>query len=67
MVRSLIVVLAVALSPSLGAALSTERWTNPEPVGTFFNDYDPNFYTGFMPRVQEKERIKIHLGRGNQL
>ena len=49
------------------AALSSERWTNSTPYGVSFNDYDPNFYTGFVPRVQERERIKIHLGRGNQL
>src|SRR5262249_52014073 len=48
-------------------ALSSERWTDSTPYGVFFNDYDPNFYTGFVPRVQERERIKIHLGRGNQL
>jgi len=48
-------------------ALSRDRWTNGEPYGVFFNDYDPNFYTGFVPRVQDKQRIKIHLGRGNQV
>ena len=47
--------------------LSRDRWTNEKPYGVFFNDYDPNFYTGFVPRVQERERIKIHLGKGNQL
>lgn len=53
---------AVAVTP-----LGTTRWTDPTPYGIFFNDYDPNFHTGFVPRVQEKDRIKIHLGRGNQL
>jgi hypothetical protein len=48
-------------------ALSEERWTDPAPYGIFFNDYDPNFYTGFAPRVQEPDRIKVHLARGNQL
>ena len=48
-------------------ALSRERWTDPTPYGIFFNDYDPNFYTGFVPRVQERDRIKVHLARGNQL
>ncbi len=47
--------------------LSRDRWTNEKPYGVFFNNYDPNFYTGFVPRVQERERIKIHLGRGNQI
>lgn len=48
-------------------SLSEDRWLDQTPYGVFFNDYDPNFYTGFVPRVQERERIKIHLGRGNQL
>jgi len=47
--------------------LSRDRWTNDKPYGVFFNNYDPNFYTGFVPRVQERERVKIHLGKGNQL
>jgi hypothetical protein len=49
------------------SAPRVERWTDPTPYGVFFNRYDPNFYTGFVPRVQERERIKIHLGRGNQI
>jgi hypothetical protein len=49
-----------------GAPLS-ERWQNPEPSGVLFNKYDPNFYTGFAPRVQKKENVTIHLGRGNQV
>jgi hypothetical protein len=48
-------------------ALGVERWTDATPYGTFFNDYDPNFQVGFTPRVQDRNRIKIHLGRGNQL
>src|SRR6266850_2626137 len=59
---------AVALAiPCLSFALSRDRYTDATPYGVFFNNYDPNFYTGFVPRVQERERIKIHLGRGNQL
>src|SRR4029453_8654074 len=64
--KSLLVILAL-LVPSAALALSRERYTNATPYGIFFNNYDPNFYTGFMARVQEKEAIKIHLGRGNQL
>jgi len=48
-------------------ALSEERWTNGDYYGIFFNTYDANFYTGFAPRVQEKERISIHVARGNQV
>jgi hypothetical protein len=49
------------------SALSKERWTNGDLYGVFFNDYEPNFYTGFVPRVQDGKRVQIHLGRGNQL
>ena len=58
---------AVAVFSGNALALSSERWTNGDFFGIFFNNYDPNFYTGFAPRVQEKERIKIHLARGNQV
>jgi hypothetical protein len=60
---------SLALSGLAGdaSALSEERWTDATPYGLFFNDYDPNFYAGFVPRVQDRERIKIHLARGNQL
>ncbi len=55
------------LGAGSAGALSEDRWTDPQPYGLFFNDYDPNFYTGFVPRVQRAERIKIHIARGNQL
>jgi len=59
--------LVLALCVQGAAALSGDRWTDATAYGTFFNDYDPNFYTGFVPRVQNADRIKIHLARGNQL
>jgi hypothetical protein len=49
------------------SAQTGERWANSDPYGLLFNQYDPNFYTGFAPRVQEKARISIFLGRGNQV
>jgi hypothetical protein len=64
---SFLIIFPLFLVTDSASALSRERWINQEPYGVFFNNYDPNFYTGFVPRVQEKERIKIHLGRGNQL
>jgi hypothetical protein len=72
MVRKLFVVGILALLAVSGvagdaSALSEERWTDATPYGLFFNDYDPNFYAGFVPRVQDRDRIKIHLARGNQL
>ena len=60
---------SLALSGVAGdaSALSEDRWTDATPYGLFFNDYDPNFYAGFVPRVQDRDRIKTHLARGNQL
>lgn len=58
---------ALLLGAASAGALTSERWENPAPYGLLFNQYDPNFYTGFAPRVQEKERITIFLGRGNQV
>jgi len=54
-------------SSQLYAAPFSERWKNAEPYGVLFNQYDPNFYTGFAPREQNKENITIFLGRGNQV
>ena len=62
-----VVTLVASTLVGVASALSVEHWTNATPYGLFFNDYDPNFYTGFVPRVQEAARIKIHLARGNQL
>ena len=63
-----IVLLLMVLSAGhLYGSAFRERWTNPTPSGVLFNNYDPNFYTGFAPRMQEKENISIHLGRGNQV
>lgn len=72
MIRRILVVASVLalLASALGGraeALSRERWTNAQPYGFFFNDYGPNFYVGFVPREQDRNRIKVHLGRGNQL
>ena len=67
LVTSGLALVAVAGVAGYSSALSQDRWTDSTPYGVFFNDYDPNFHASFVPRVQERERIKIHLARGNQL
>ncbi|MBW2268661.1 MAG: hypothetical protein JRH16_08790 [Deltaproteobacteria bacterium] len=62
-----ILALIAATSAAPAAGQTATRWQDPGAAGVFFNDYDPNFYTGFAPRVQDGHRIKIHLARGNQL
>src|SRR5678815_960884 len=72
MTRKLGAILVIALLVSAtqvgtAAALSRDRYANQQPYGFFFNDYGPNFYVGFVPREQDRTRITIHLGRGNQI
>jgi len=72
MIRKWLVIVCLAVVPLSSSAvektaLGKQRFADATPYGLFFNDYDPNFYTGFVPRVQEQERIKIHVARGNQL
>ncbi|WP_163340733.1 hypothetical protein [Desulfopila sp. IMCC35008] len=61
------VVLILVTTADLYGAPFSERWANPKLYGVLFNNYDPNFYTGFVPRVQNKNNVTIHLGRGNQV
>ncbi len=63
----LVVLVALGISARTADALSRDRYANAEPYGLFFNDYGPNFYVGFVPREQDRARITMHLGRGNQL
>ena len=56
-VGSLLGLAVLAAGPAL--AQTATRWTDATPAGVFFNDYDPNFYTGWAPRVQDKDRIKL--------
>jgi len=36
-------------------------------IGTFYQRYEPTFYTGFAPRALTPQRLHLHVGRGNQL
>ncbi len=54
-----------ALSDSLDEGVS-ELYSHDIPYGTLYQRYEPTFYTGFVPRGRDPERIHVHLGRGNQ-
>ncbi|MFQ5457757.1 MAG: hypothetical protein ACE5FC_04815 [Myxococcota bacterium] len=42
-------------------------WDGSKPApGVYFYWYEPSFYTGFAPRSQDRDRIHLELGRGNQ-
>lgn len=62
-----LLLLPAILVSANSSAQTSQRWENPDPYGLLFNQYDPNFYTGFAPREQDRERITIFLGRGNQV
>jgi hypothetical protein len=39
----------------------------PPLVGTYYDRWEPTFYTGFAPRMDDAARVHLHVGRGNQL
>jgi hypothetical protein len=45
----------------------TRLLEEPPRYGTYYQRYEPTFYTGFAPRAAAPERIHLHVGRGNQL
>ncbi len=56
-------------APALGGDRAAAGLMIEEPprYGTFYDEREPSFYTGFAPRTQDPARLHIHLGRGNQL
>ncbi|MBW2268658.1 MAG: hypothetical protein JRH16_08775 [Deltaproteobacteria bacterium] len=65
----------LALAPARGDEVSSEPTRVPatrqlsEPVryGSYYDRWEPTFYTGFAPRADEPARVHLHVGRGNQL
>ena len=42
-------------------------WDGSKPApGVYLYWYEPSFYTGFAPRTQDRNRVHLELGRGNQ-
>ena len=35
--------------------------------GSYYERWEPTFYTGFAPRADDPARVHLHVGRGNQL
>lgn len=63
-----VVLLALGLGhATAGAAADKIVWDGSEPApGVYFHWYEPSFYTGFIPRTQDGDRVHLELGRGNQ-
>jgi hypothetical protein len=63
---------APALADDVGGGTSVSRPTTRQlsqaPVqGSYYERWEPTFYTGFAPRADEASRVHLHVGRGNQL
>jgi len=59
--------LAAAISAAVPAAAVEMQITEAPQVGTYYERWEPTFYTGFAPRGDDPARIHLHVGRGNQL
>lgn len=46
---------------------ATRQLSQPPVVGSYYESWEPTFYTGFAPRADEPSRVHLHVGRGNQL
>jgi hypothetical protein len=68
--QSLIVSALVALALSSANSVQAKdkfSWDGSKPApGVYFYWYEPSFYTGFAPRTQDRHRVHLELGRGNQ-
>jgi hypothetical protein len=45
----------------------THQLTQPPHYGSYYDRYEPTFYTGFAPRADDPSRVHLHVGRGNQV
>ena len=46
---------------------SVRMLQSPPRYGTYYQRWEPTFYTGFAPRADDPRRVHLHVGRGNQL
>jgi hypothetical protein len=59
-------VLALGLAGGTATADDAAWDGSQPPPGVYFYWYEPSFYTGFAPRTQDRSRVHLELGRGNQ-
>jgi len=45
----------------------TRQLVEPPLFGSYYERWEPTFYTGFAPRADDPARVHLHVGRGNQL
>jgi len=66
-IREVSFLFAMLAACSIAGAAEKIEWNGDEPApGVYFYWYEPSFYTGFAPRTQNRDRIHLELGRGNQ-
>ncbi len=63
-----VVLFGFCLLHSLTAFATKGPWDGSQPAqGVYFYWYEPSFYAGFAPRIQDPARAHIELARGNQV
>ena len=70
----LIITPAGSATPSAGGGSQQNNngsiYDQPFDMNTcasYYQKYEPAFYTGFAPRTRNSQRLHLHVGRGNQL
>ena len=52
---------------ALADTSAPDRPFNVNSCASYYQKYEPAFYTGFAPRTRDTKRLHLHVGRGNQL
>ena len=60
--------IASVLFTILPAIAANQQWDGSKPPqGVYFHWYEPSFYAGFAPRIDDPARVHMELARGNQV
>jgi hypothetical protein len=62
-----VLVVCVGSVENADVAGAMDMLEEPPQYGSFYDRYEPSFYTGFAPRATDPRRLHLHIGRGNQL
>ncbi len=55
------------ITPPAKPSAAARQLVEPPLFGSYYDRWEPTFYTGFAPRADEPTRVHLHVGRGNQL
>ncbi len=60
-------VVCTGIVQTASVARAVDMLEEPPNYGSFYDRYEPSFYTGFAPRGVDPRRLHLHIGRGNQV